>query len=225
VARRARAGGGVCLRTGRPCYAPLVPHVDAWIDYSSPFAYLGSTQIERVARDAGATVTFRPFLLGGLFRAIGTPLVPLDIMPEPKARYFRLELERWATRWGVPFRFSTRFPLRTVDALRLTLLSPEASRPALVHALMRATWVDDRDPADPEVLRAAADEAGVDRALVARLGDARESLIEQTELARTLGIPGAPTFVVGGELFWGQDRLGLVAEALRGWVAPPLMTS
>ncbi len=215
----------MCLRRGLPCYALRVPHVDAWIDYSSPFAYLGSTQIERVAREAGATVTFRPFLLGGLFRAIGTPLVPLDVMPEPKARYFRIELERWATRWGVPFRFSTRFPLRTVDALRLTLLAPEASRPALVHALMRATWVHDRDPADLEVLRVAADEACVERALVDKLGDARGILIEQTELARTLGIPGAPTFVVGDELYWGQDRLALVAQALRGWVAPTLLTS
>jgi len=215
----------VCLRTGRSCYAPLVPHVDAWIDYSSPFAYLGSTQIERVAREAGATVTFRPFLLGALFRAIGTPLVPIDAMSEPKARYFRMELDRWALHWGVPFRFATRFPIRTVDALRLTLLSPDACRPALVHALMRAAWVDDLDPSDPEVLRAASDEAGLDRALVDRLGDARASLIEQTELARRLGIPGAPTFVVDGELFWGQDRLGLVAEALRGWVAPPLATS
>lgn len=219
------AARGVCLRSGASCYVPPVPHVDAWIDYSSPFAYLGATQIERIARDAGASVAFRPFLLGGLFRAIGTPLVPLDAMPEAKARYFRLELERWATRWEVPFQFSTRFPLRTVDALRLTLLAPDEAKPALVHALMRATWVEDRDPADPAVLRAACAEAGLDPALVTRTPEARQALVEQTEEARSLGVPGAPTFVVAGELYWGQDRLGLVADALRGWVAPPLETS
>ncbi|MCZ7679637.1 MAG: DsbA family protein [Sandaracinaceae bacterium] len=78
--------------------------VDVYFDYSSPFAYLGATQIERVAREAGGAVRWRPFLLGALFKAIGTPLVPLDAMSEPKRRYQRLELERWAAHWGCPSR-------------------------------------------------------------------------------------------------------------------------
>jgi 2-hydroxychromene-2-carboxylate isomerase len=143
-------------------------------------------------------------------------------MPEAKQRYYHLELARWSAHWGVPFRFASRFPLRTVDALRLTLLAPEPARAPLVHAIMRATWAEDRDPADPAVLRAACVEAGVDPALVARTADARRRLFDETEEARTLGVPGAPTFVVGDELFWGQDRLALVADALRGVVAPPL---
>jgi 2-hydroxychromene-2-carboxylate isomerase len=71
-----------------------VPKVDCYFDYSSPFAYLGATQIERVAREAGASVRFKPFLLGALFKAIGTPLVPLHAMPEPKQKHQRLELDR-----------------------------------------------------------------------------------------------------------------------------------
>src|SRR5262245_7838223 len=124
--------------------------IDAWIDCSSPFSYLGSTQIERVVREAdpGRGVRFRPFLLGGLFKAIGTPLVPIAAMPEAKRRLHLHDLARWADVWGVPFRFSSRFPLRTVDAMRLLLLAPEERRTPLVHALMRTTWVDDRDPAD-----------------------------------------------------------------------------
>ncbi|GAB4198187.1 MAG: 2-hydroxychromene-2-carboxylate isomerase [Sandaracinaceae bacterium] len=196
--------------------------VDCWFDYASPFAYLGTTQIERVAKAAGAQVRFRPFLLGALFKAIGTPVVPLYAMPEAKQRYYRLELERWATRWRVPFRFSTRFPVRSVDALRVTLLAPEPRRPALVAAIMRATWVEDRDLADPEVIRAACVEADVEPGLVERQADARQRLVYETAEAQRLGVPGAPTFVVGSELFWGQDRLELVADALAGVVAPPL---
>ena len=197
------------------------PIIDAWIDYSSPFAYLGSTQIERLAREAGATVRFRPFLLGGLFRAIGTPLVPIAAMPDAKRRLVLLDLERWADVWGVPFRFATRFPLRTVDALRLTLLAPEDRRAPLVHALMRATWAEDRDPADPSVLSAGCAEAGVDPALAHRTAEAKAALTVATEEAAGLGICGAPTFVVDGQLFWGQDRLDHVARAVRGWRVEP----
>lgn len=207
------------------CYGPGVI-VEAFIDYSSPFAYLGSTQIERVARAHGGEVVFRPFLLGALFKAIGTPLVPLESFPPAKERYYRLELERWSARWGVPFTFSTRFPLRTVDALRLTLLAPESKRAALVHAIMRATWAEDRDPSDRAVLEAACLDAGVEAELLDRLAEGKQLLFEATEDARARGVPGAPTFVVhtarGPELFWGQDRLTLVADALAGVVAPPL---
>jgi 2-hydroxychromene-2-carboxylate isomerase len=159
---------------------------------------------------------YQPFLLGGLFRAIGTPMVPLEVMPAPKARYVRRELERFAARDGIPYVFSTRFPLRTVDALRLTLLAPEERRARIVHAIMRATWAEDRDPADAAVLAACARAAGVDPALVDRTGDAKAALIAATDEAIALGVPGAPTFQVGSELFWGQDRLLFVEKALAG---------
>lgn len=196
--------------------------VEVFFDYSSPFAYLGATQIERVAASHGASVVWKPFLLGALFKAIGTPLVPIESFPPTKSRYYRLELERWAARYGVPFTFSSRFPLRTVDALRLTLLAPEPRVGALVHSIMRVTWALDQDPADHVVLGAACDEAGVDRALLERLGDAKQALFDATDEARVRGVPGAPTFAVGEELFWGQDRLTLVEDALRGRIAPPL---
>lgn len=200
---------------------PVVSSLDAWIDYSSPFAYLGSTQIERVAAEAGASVRFRPFLLGGLFRDIGTPIVPIAAMPEAKRRSHLLDLDRWADLYGVPFRFSPRFPLRTVDALRLTLLAPEERRTPLVHALMRATWAEGADPADRAVLEAGCRDAGVDPALAARTAEAKAALVAETEEAKALGLCGAPTFVVDGQLFWGQDRLDHVARAVRGWRVEP----
>ncbi|UJR81907.1 2-hydroxychromene-2-carboxylate isomerase [Sandaracinus amylolyticus] len=194
--------------------------VECWFDYSSPFAYLGTTQIERVAREHGARVAWRPFLLGALFKQIGTPLVPLDSFGEAKRRHAQLDLERWADHWGVPFRFTTHFPLRTVDALRVTLLLDDEARAPLVHAVMRACWVLDRDPADPEVLRACLREASIDPALLDRAGDAKQALFDATSRAIEIGAPGAPCFVVGDQLFWGQDRLEFVGKALAGWRVP-----
>lgn len=194
------------------------PHVvECWFDYSSPFAYLGTTQIERVAREHGAQVAFRPFLLGALFQQIGTPLVPIDAFSEAKRRHARIDLERWADCWQVPFRFASRFPLRTVSALRVTLLAEGPQRARLVHEIMRATWADDRDPADPAVLRDCLVAAGLDAALAERAGEAKDALFEATAEAARIGAPGAPTFVVGDQLFWGQDRLEFVAKALCGW--------
>jgi 2-hydroxychromene-2-carboxylate isomerase len=193
--------------------------VECFFDYSSPWAYLGTTQIERVAAEAGARVVWKPFLLGALFKAIGTPLVPIATMPEVKRRHVMIDLGRWASHWQVPFRFTSRFPIRTVTALRLTLLAPEDRRAALVHRLMRACWVDDADAEDPETLRAAAADAGVDPELVAACSTppAKEALHAATAEAEARLVPGAPTFLVGEHLFWGQDRLDFVKKALMGW--------
>lgn len=188
--------------------------VHCWFDYSSPFAYLGTERVEAVADAVGARVVYRPFLLGGLFRAIGTPLVPIDVMPKAKADYFRLELDRWAARGSIPFVYSSHFPVRTVDALRVTLLAPEHDRAKIVHSIMRATWALDLDPNDPEVLADCCRQAGVDPGLARRAQEAKPALMAATEAAIALSIPGAPTFQVGDELFWGQDRLIFVEKAL-----------
>ncbi len=201
---------------------PSPPLVDFWFDYSSPFAYLGATQIASVAAAAGATVRWRPMLLGGLFKDLGTPDVPLFAMPEAKRVYLSREMNRWAHWWGVPFRFPGRFPIRTVAPLRLTLLAGGAA-PALAARIFAAAWVEDRDIADPTVLRTLAADAGVDPMLVDRTGEpgVKQALVDATAAARAAGVFGAPTCVVhdpgGPLLFWGQDRLELVDAALRGW--------
>ena len=198
--------------------SPADSAVEVYFDYSSPFAYLGTTQIERGARAAEARVEWRPFLLGALFKAIGTPMVPLHAMPEPKRRYQEVELVRWAAHWGVPYAFNTHFPLRTVDALRLTLLAPEEARARLVHRVMRAAWAEDRDVGDRDVLARCASDVGLEPDLLDRVGEAKEALIAATDAAIAAGCPGAPCFVVRRgeqrELFWGQDRLSFVEAAL-----------
>jgi 2-hydroxychromene-2-carboxylate isomerase len=196
--------------------------VEFFYDFSSPYSYLGSTQIERVARAHGATVRWRPFLLGALFKEIGTPTVPLLSFAAPKRRYYEKDVLDWAAHWGVPFRWPSRFPMRTVTALRLALAVDEAARPALSHALYRAYWVDDRDLSDPAVLGGVAAEVGVDPGALDRAQSdpaLKDALKAATDQALAAGVCGAPSFLVGDELFWGQDRLPLVARALSGELA------
>ncbi|APR85010.1 2-hydroxychromene-2-carboxylate isomerase [Minicystis rosea] len=203
-----------------PSVPPAVPEVSFYFDFSSPFAYLASTQIEEVAARNGARVRFRPFLLGALFKEIGTADVPLFTMPEAKRRHVALDIDRWARCYGVPFRFPSRFPMNTVKALRLVLQLPEAERPKLVHALFRALWVDDRDLYDDTALTRIANDVGLDgTALVAgtKLEPVKEQLKQLTLEAARAGLCGAPSFVVGDLLFWGQDRLMFVEKAIRGW--------
>jgi 2-hydroxychromene-2-carboxylate isomerase len=191
-----------------------------YFDFASPFAYLGSTQIESVAARHHATIAYRPFLLGALFKAIGTPDVPIFTMPAAKQSVVQSDMFRWADHWGVPFRFPTRFPMNTVKALRMVLQTPAERRGALVGPLFRAYWAEDRDLADDAVLAAVATAAGFDGpALVegTRSDAVKHALRTATEEAVARGLCGAPTFVVGDLLFWGQDRLHFVGRALDGW--------
>ena len=186
--------------------------LEFWFDFSSPFAYLASTQVEALARRNGVALRYRPFLLGALFKAVGTPDVPLFEMTEPKRRYYAQDLEDWAAWWGLPFHFPSHFPVRTVLPLRVSLLDERSVLP-----LYRALWAEDRDIADPAVVRAVLDEAGLDGgALIAGTEDpaVKASLRQNNADAEALGVCGVPTFRVGEALYWGQDRLYRVNEAV-----------
>lgn len=185
-------------------------------DFSSPYAYLASTQIEGVARRAGAVVDYRPILLGGLFKAIDTPNVPIFEMPPPKRLHQGVELQRWAKRWSAPFKFNSHFPLRTTHALRLVLAASDALRGPLVHALFGAAWADDQDLSNETVVDGVAARVGlsVDDIARARTDDLKLDLRRRTDAAKDAGVFGVPTFFAGAEMFWGQDRIDALELAL-----------
>jgi 2-hydroxychromene-2-carboxylate isomerase len=195
-------------------------HFEFFFDYSSPYTYLASTQVQALAARAGAEARYRPMLLGGLFKAIGTPMVPVATFSEPKRRYIAQDLVDSAAYLGVPFRWSSRFPIRTVAPLRLTIAA--GTPPSLVDAIFHACWAEDRDISSPEVLRAILDEVGLDPGLLDRAQEPeiKQALTTATSEAVAAGVCGAPSFLVRSHLFWGQDRLDLVEKTLAGWEPP-----
>jgi 2-hydroxychromene-2-carboxylate isomerase len=216
-------GGPQALRNvprARPGALPSRSTLDVYFDVASPFAYLGLTQLPALARATGVTPRLVPILLGALFREIGQVDVPWFAMPENKRRYVGREMARWARWWGEPFDHPRKFPQRTVAAQRLCLLAAERGfddgvRVAL--SLARGMWAEQRDLEDPTTLRELLARAGAPEAWVDRTSEPelRQRLIATTDAAKQAGVFGVPTFIVDGkELFWGQDRLELVARAL-----------
>lgn len=194
--------------------------LEIYWDFSSPFAYLGATQAPGVAERHGATLVWRPMLLGGVFRAIGQADVPLFTWSDAKKKYYFDDMHRWAAYWGVPFKFPTNFPTNSLKAMRVYvglagLPDGEKRQAAFRARTFRAYWAEDRNIADDAVLASCIGE-GADEAL-ARTSDpaVKKALIDATEAAVKGGVFGAPTWVVDGkELFWGQDRLPLVEREL-----------
>jgi 2-hydroxychromene-2-carboxylate isomerase len=191
--------------------------VDFYFDFGSPAAYLAYTQLPRLARDTGATVIMKPILLGGIFQASGNrppASVPL------KGSYLFRDMSRFARRYGVPLNMNPFFPIITTTLMRMDLGLQLRNDPALKHfrdTVFQAIWVDERNLNDPVIVGAVLTEAGFDPA--ALLVMASEQTIKDELKAVTLaaverGVFGAPTFFVGNEMFWGQDRLDFVHDAL-----------
>ena len=215
-------GGPRRLREASPA-APGAT-LDVYVDVSSPFAYLGLTQLPALARATGVTPRLVPILLGALFKEIDQANVPWFAMPAPKQRYVGLEMERWARWWGEPFELPRKFPQRTVNAQRLCILAAERGwEPGVTFAIAlgRAMWAEQRDLEDPAVLRAVLESCGLPAGWVDRCADPelKARLVENTAAAKAAEVFGVPTFVVNGRhLVWGQDRLDHVSRLLAGWV-------
>lgn len=201
--------------------------LEFWFDFSCPYAYLGSTQIESLAARAGAELYWRPMLLGGVFRAVEMAQFPASLMPPAKARHNGLDMMRWADWFDVPLVMPPGHPQRTVRALRGLLALPEERWPALIHELYQIYWVRGGDFTARDTLAAALAAVGVEGELAERALAANDDpeikleLRRRTDEAIARGVFGAPTMFVGdGDdplMFWGQDRLPFVERALAGW--------
>lgn len=192
---------------------------ELFYDFSSPFSYLAATQVEREC--AGHRVVWRPFLLGALFKTIGTPIVPLHSFSAAKQALLLKDQYRWAEHWGVEFSFPSRFPQRTVTALRVAIQAPEDKIGPLSIALYRVMWVEDGDLEDRGTLARVINAQGLDaeRLLAGAEDEAvKAKLKANTDEAVARGLCGAPSLVVGDLVFWGQDRFEMVKRALAGWV-------
>jgi 2-hydroxychromene-2-carboxylate isomerase len=184
--------------------------LEFWFEFGSTYSYPAAMRVEDVARAAGVALTWRPFLLGPIFRAQGWNDSPFNLYPV-KGRYMWRDLERICTRLGLPFRRPTQFPRNGLLAARVAMLGADQEwGPRFVRAVYSANFADDRDIASEEVIGAVLAELGLDaRDLLERVQAPanKDALRQQTERAVGLDIFGAPSFVARGELYWGNDRL------------------
>jgi 2-hydroxychromene-2-carboxylate isomerase len=191
--------------------------VQFYFDVGSPAAYLAFARLPALCQQTGATLDWRPMLLGGVFQATGNHS-PATI--PAKGKYLFTDLQRFASRHGIDFRQNPFFPINTLTLMRmamgLSMREPQRLA-AFVEAVYRAIWVQERNLNDPVVVSRVLQDAGFDpEAMLALAGDAavKEQLKTQTQEAVARGVFGAPTFFVGDEMYWGQDRLDFVKEAL-----------
>ena len=189
-----------------------------WFDFGSPASYLAWTQIPVIEKETGAQAQVRPMLLGGVFQATGNHS-PATI--PAKGRYTFNDFDRFARRYGVPLNRNPHFPINTLTLMRgavgLQLREP-ARFTAYADAVFRAIWVDAQNLNDPATVGGVLHKSGFDpQALLAmtQAAEVKDKLKAVTQEAIDRGIFGAPTFFVGDQMFWGQDRIDFVKEALQ----------
>lgn len=184
-------------------------------DAVSPYTYLAATQMAKLREDTGATILWRPFFLGGVFKLSGNK-PPMQL--PAKSKYLPQDLQAWAAYYQVPLTFPASFPTNTLLAMRIACLIEDIrEQEAFALALFNVHWGHGEDISDEAVACRMANEAGLDGpALVAgaQAVEAKERLKQNTEEAVSRGAFGAPTFFIGKEMFWGNDRLPLIKHRL-----------
>ena len=194
--------------------------VTFWFEFASTYSYLSAMRIEAEAEARGVEVIWKPFLLGPIFKAQGWDTSPFSIYPAKGENMWR-DLERRAEKYGLPFDRSaeTLFPQNTVLAARVAIacLHEEWGRD-YCRGVFRAAFAEGRDISEPATIADCLEKAGgASQAylMMAHSDSQKLALRENVDEARSLGLYGAPSFVVDGELFWGDDRL----EDALGWAS------
>jgi 2-hydroxychromene-2-carboxylate isomerase len=191
--------------------------LEFYYDYGSPYSYLADTQVEAIAKRAGASLVRRPMLLGGVFKATGnaSPMtVPL------KSKWSAFDMPMWAKHYGVPFNRNPFFPVNTLALMRGASAAQIDGIFERYHpAIYKAMWIDGINLNDIGEVAKVLAAAGLD---AARIGnriqdqDVKDRLKATTDEAVARGVFGAPTSFVGDMMFFGNDRLPFVEMALKG---------
>ncbi|SDR23647.1 2-hydroxychromene-2-carboxylate isomerase [Paraburkholderia fungorum] len=186
------------------------PDIEFWFDFGSNYSYLSVMRIEARALAHGVNIRWRPFLLGPVFRDLGFENSPFVLQKE-KGAYVWKDMERQCRKYGIALVRPSTFPRAALLAMRVALLGAEEQWiGAWCRKIMQLNFADDRDIGSIEVVTEALEELGLPAQQI--IADAQSDanklrLREQTAAAAARGIFGAPTFFVGDEMFWGNDRL------------------
>ena len=198
----------------------MTRQIDYFIAPNSPWTYLGHERFVRLARDAGAPVRLLPVDLGEVFPVSGG--LPLPKRAPQRQAYRLVELRRFSQHLGLPLNLQPKyFPVRADDAARLIVAVDQHdgvdAALRLAGATLAAVWVQERDIADEATLAALLQEQGLpaERLMQSREQETQSRYQANTRMAIDAGVFGAPSYVVDGEIFWGQDRLDFLARRLQ----------
>ena len=198
----------------------MAKHVDYYVSLNSPWAYLGSQRFAAMAKKYGADVTIWPVDFGSVFAVSGG--LPLPKRAPQRQAYRMMELKRWREHTGVKLNLEPKFfPSNEVPAAKCVIALREQGRMAdaiaVAHAVMSALWTEDKNTGDPATLKSIIAGCGLDADAVIAASEApgpADKREEYTKHAIAQGVFGAPSFVIDGEIFWGQDRLDFVDRRL-----------
>ena len=192
------------------------PPIEFWFEFGSNYSYLSAMRIEALARGACVPLQWKPFLLGPIFRELGWQSSPFAEQKE-KGEYVWRDMARRAAKYGIPFTRPSAFPRRALLPMRVALLGAQQAWMAeFCRRIMLRNWSQDADIDEAGAVLAALEGLVADPGAILREAEGeanKEALREQTAAARRLGIFRAPSFIVEGELFWGDDRLDEAAVA------------
>lgn len=198
----------------------MTHHVDYYLAPQSPWTYLGHERFAAMAAQAGAMVRVLPVDLGKIFPVSGG--LPLQKRAPQRQAYRLVELRRFSEHLGIPLNVQPKyFPVAGDDAARLIIAvdlhDGTQAAMTIAGAILRAVWAQERNIADAQVLEQLLAENGLqpERLEQSRGGEVQERYAANTQQAADLGVFGAPTYVIDGELFWGQDRLEFVQRRLQ----------
>ena len=191
--------------------------VEFYFDYGSPYSYVAHTRLPEMLRRAGGEARYRVMLLGGIFQLTGNASPAMNRLKWPNTQR---DLQRYVAKYQVAFRRNPHFPVNTLKAMRGAVVAEaQGFLPRYTDALFTAMWRDGEKLDEDAVLSRVLTAAGIDAAAVlSRIGDdaVKQTLKSYTEAAVKRGVFGAPTFFVADEMFFGQDRLEFVEDALKG---------
>jgi 2-hydroxychromene-2-carboxylate isomerase len=198
------------------------PTIEFWYDFASPYCYLAASRLERLAAGKPLRLAWRPFLLGPIFKQRSHDPSPFQNPSLVERRYRWRDVQRLCAAEGLPLRLPTTYPRNGLLAARAALIAlDEGWGPAFSRAVYHANFAEDRDIAAADVIAGIVAACGGDGAAVlaqAATASNKERLIRLGDEAMARGIFGAPSFLIGGEVFWGNDRL----DQAVAWAVSPL---
>src|SRR5476651_2255307 len=198
----------------------MAKHVDYYVSLNSPWTYLGSKRFEAMAQKHGADVTIWPVDFGSVFAVSGG--LPLPKRAPQRQAYRMMELKRWRDHLGVKTTLEPKFfPSNELPAAQCVIALREQGRMAdaikVAHAVLAGLWAEEKNPGDPATLKSIIASCGLDADAVMKSGEAPDMIAKRedyTKQAIARGVFGAPSFLIDGEIFWGQDRLDFVDRKL-----------